>query len=350
MHFLLFVGEYNTLAPFEISSLGLSATQILPSVYSVISDDRDSVLAIVSRLGSSIKLAEEISASSAKELNKFVTSKNFSVTDIRNPRNSETLCEDLKQSLGSKGRFVVPKEISGLAPLLIQKHKTDEFFIDTETNIVYKTLWVMDFRDWVKKDRFLPHANARAGMLPPKIARSLVNLVPFVDTKDKVLADPFCGSGRILIEAAQLGYDVVGADISEKQATETKENLSVLNLDATIHIADAVRFSAVSPELDAIVTEPFLGKVNPRPDETPYISIGLKKLYLGALKDWTKVLKSGGYVVMVFPIFNSSKGQIKTSVVIDDKLSLSYNQLARNIVYSRPGADVVREIVILQKK
>jgi hypothetical protein len=71
---------------------------------------------------------------------------------------------------------------------------------------------------------------------------------------------------------------------------------------------------------------------------------------LGCLKDWLKVLKSGGFVVMIFPWFNDGKKVYKTSEIIDGKLLLSYNQLKRGIFYSRPDADVKREIVILQKQ
>jgi hypothetical protein len=60
-------------------------------------------------------------------------------------------------------------------------------------------------------------------------------------------------------------------------------------------------------------------------------------------------LKPGGYVVMVFPSFDDGKHIYKTSGVIDGKLELGYNLLKRDILYSRPNADVRREIVVLQK-
>jgi tRNA G10 N-methylase Trm11 len=74
------------------------------------------------------------------------------------------------------------------------------------------------------------------------------------------------------------------------------------------------------------------------------------KLYLGALKNWLEVLKSGGYVVIVLPTFSDGRQVYKTSEILDGKLEQGYNILKRGILYSRPEADVKREIVILQKK
>jgi len=195
----------------------------------------------------------------------------------------------------------------------------------------------------------MPFANAKAGILPPKIARSMVNLVP-LDPAGKLLVDPFCGSGRVLVEAAELGYLVGGADISAQQVRETQANLSSLGFEVQSDVLDATHLSEKFHEVDVIVTEPFLGKPNLRPDQIKYLIPGLQKLYLGCLKDWLKVLKAHGYVIMVFPWFEVGKQVYKTSSVIDGKLELSYNFHKRGILYSRPGADVKREIVILQKK
>jgi tRNA G10 N-methylase Trm11 len=196
----------------------------------------------------------------------------------------------------------------------------------------------------------MPRINPQAGMLPPKIARSMINLVPYKEFKGKLLADPFCGSGRVLVEAAEMGYEVMGTDISNDQVRDTQENLKFVGVEPKVKLHDATHLSEVITGVDAIVTEPFLGKPNLRPDQIRFVAPGLEKLYLGSLKDWLKVLKPGGYVVMVFPIFKGPKNEYKTSRVIDDKHLLGYNQLTRGLVYSRPEADTKREIVVLQKQ
>jgi hypothetical protein len=350
MRFLLFVGASNTLAEFEIETQIKSAKLLQPNVYLIEAPTALSAQTTVSKLGCSIKLAKELVgvAPSSASVADLVTFKNFSVTCLDNFQTSASLNQEIKNLL-QKGRFILPKEQFGLSPILIKKHRIDEFFVDQQREEVWQTLWVHDYQHWIKKDRHLPFANAKAGILPPKIARSMVNLLPF-EPAGKLLVDPFCGSGRLLVEASELGYRVGGSDILAEQVRETKANLDFLEIEAKLEVLDATHLSDLFHEVDAIVTEPFLGKPNLRPDQIRYLIPGLQKLYLGCLKDWLKVLKSDGYVVMVFPSFDTGKHLYKTSTVIDGKLELSYNLLKRGIMYSRPNAEVRREIVILQKK
>jgi len=60
--------------------------------------------------------------------------------------------------------------------------------------------------------------------LPPKLARCMVNLarVPPGGT----LLDPFCGTGGVLIEAAEMGIGILGADADPDMVNGTIENLA----------------------------------------------------------------------------------------------------------------------------
>lgn len=350
MRFLLFVGASNTLAESEIETQIPGARMHQPNIFLFESESVLLATELVSRLGCSIKLAQELSgvAPEIQSITDLIEAKNFSLTSLDDFKSSPTLNQEIK-NIREKGRFILPKDQFGLSPILIKKHRIDEFFIDQKTETVWQTAWVHDYEHWIKKDRHLPFANAKAGILPPKIARSMVNLVP-LDPQGKLLVDPFCGSGRVLVEAAELGYQIGGADILEKQVRETRANLNLMEFEARLEVLDATHLSDRFHQVDAIVTEPFLGKPNLRPDQISYLVPGLQKLYLGCLKDWLKVLKTDGYIVMVFPLFDTGKHIYKTSSVIDGKLELSYNLLKRDILYSRPNAEVRREIVILQKK
>lgn len=350
MLFLLFVGASNTLADTEIEVQIHGSKPAYLNVFLFEAADATIAQSLVSRLGCSIKLAQELPgvSSSLKSIGDLVSAKNFSLTSLDDYQSSPKLNQELKNIL-QKGRFILPKDHFGLSPVLLKKHRIDEFFVDNIREEVWKTVWVHDFEHWIKKDRHMPFANAKAGILPPKIARSMINLVP-LDPKGKTLVDPFCGSGRVLVEAAELGYTVAGTDILEEQVRETKANLDFLGFQAEVVVYDATHLSEKFRNLDVIVTEPYLGKPNLRPDQIKYLVPGLQKLYLGCLKDWLQALKPGGYVVMVFPSFDTGKQVYKTSGVIDGKLELGYNLIKRGILYSRPNADVRREIVILQKK
>jgi tRNA G10 N-methylase Trm11 len=350
MQFLLFVGANNTLAAEEISVQIKEATQIFPNIYHFSMDSLDEATELVSKLGSSIKLAVLLDGVElgAKSIASQIKAKNFSLSLLGKKEKTEKLHQEVKDNL-ERGRFVIPKDEFGISPVINKKHKIDEFFLDVDKNEVWQTVWVHDFMHWIKKDRHMPHIDPQAGMLPPKIARSMVNLVP-LSPAGKILVDPFCGSGRVLVEAAEVGFKIGGTDIVANQVQDTIENLQSMNISGQIEVLDATHLSDIFKNVDAIVTEPFLGKSKFRPDEIRYIVPGLEKLYLGCLKDWLKVLKPGGFVVMVFPWFNDGHKVYKTSEIIDGKLKLSYNPLKRGIFYSRPSADVKREIVILQKQ
>jgi len=350
MQFILFVGANNSLAAEEVAVQIKEATQISPNIYRFDMDSSEGAVNLAERLGSSIKLAMLLEGVSpdVKSLSKEIQAKNFSISILGSKESTAKLQQEIKDSLG-KGRFVLAGDEFGLSPVINKKHKIDEFFLEKENNQVWKTIWVHNFQHWIKKDRHMPHIDPKAGMLPPKIARSMVNLVP-ISPEGKTLVDPFCGSGRVLVEAAEVGYKIAGADIVAGQALDTQDNLSSMNFKGQIEVLDATHLSTKFSGIDAIVTEPFLGKSKFRPDEIRYIVPGLEKLYLGCLKDWLKVLKPGGFVVMVFPWFNDGKKVYKTSEIIDGKLKLSYNPLKRGIFYSRPDAEVKREILVLQKQ
>ncbi len=218
-------------------------------------------------------------------------------------------------------------------------------------NIDGKSIWRHSPKSWIRRDREKPYYDRRKGLLPPKVARILVNLAVGTDEpQGKVLLDPFCGSGTILMEASMINLSLIGGDLDLVQLDGARKNLDWLGFKAELFHADAVKISLqIRGKIDYIVTEPFMGKVTTRPDRLPDLARGLKKLYLGCLKDWNKILSPGGKIVMVFPVFEYRSNNYPTSGVVDDKRLLDYNIKTRGLMYFRPEARVKREIVILQK-
>ena len=246
------------------------------------------------------------------------------------------------------GRYLV--ELENLAQV---KRLADRLggLVEVRSQPENRLVWRHNSRDWFRRDRLKPFVDRRKGLLPPKIARILVNLAVGRDEiSSKTLLDPFCGSGTILMEAGTLGLSLVGNDLDLVQLAGAKNNLDWAGVQAELFNSDAVKIShQVKKNIDYIVTEPYMGKVTARVDRLPDLAKGLKKLYLGCLKDWYKILSPGGRVAMIFPVFEYKSQIYSTSDIIDDKHLLGYNIKTRGLMYFRPLARVKREIVVLEK-
>ena len=115
----------------------------------------------------------------------------------------------------------------------------------------------------------------------PKFARAMVNLarVP----RDGTVADPFCGTGGILIEAALLGYKALGSDIDQRMVAGSRRNLEELGLEARLAQADVADFpEALGGPFDAVVTDPPYGRSTSTAGET--LPVILQKLYRAAFE------------------------------------------------------------------
>jgi tRNA G10 N-methylase Trm11 len=354
MEFLLIIGTDHSLASTEIETIFPKAKIKNKGIYLQSFKSETEAIDKTNVLGGAIKLLVKKDVFSDETiLSEINQVKNFSISYLpANFTESKNICETIKQKSNQNLRFILPKDYYGLSPLIVDKEKIKEIFIFE--GHIWSTIWVQDYQNWIKKDRHLPFANAKAGLLPPKIARILINLSGISQGKDKTLLDPFCGSGRLIIEALELKFNVFGSDISLEQIKQTQSNLNALGLNENITLfqSDATQIkNHLKPNsIDLIVTEPFLGRPKPRPDRIPDMIKGLEKLYLGALKAWLPILKHEAVVVMVFPIYKIGEKTLPTSRIIDDPHLIGYNVKTRNLTYSRPEALVQREIVILEKK
>ena len=104
-----------------------------------------------------------------------------------------------------------------------------------------------------------------------------------------------------------------------------------------------------SQKIDLLITEPFLGKPKPNPAKVPFILKGLEKLYRGAFRHWSKILKDGATVVIVIPsiVVQDKKGKTRIYTLeklIDSLASLGYTTSSEPIEYFREQAIVRRNI------
>lgn len=279
---------------------------------------------------------------------------------------SETMLQSVKIELEktmSHVRFIISKTGNDLTSVVIAKQNVCELIIskhDTDY-IIAKTAEVQSFESWSHRDFGRPFADAKSGMLPPKVARMIVNIAlksseafqgkPFKSgTGKSTLLDPFCGMGTIVAEALLTGWKVIGSDQSVDVVEKARKNLEWLASGLyELFVSDATHVSdhLAKHSIDAIVTEPFMGST--RFTEIKNMIKGLEKLYIGCLKDWHSILKPGGKVVIALPQYAISHRTFFVKKVIDKCENLGYTVLAGPIEYSRPQAVVRRKFFILQK-
>lgn len=232
-----------------------------------------------------------------------------------------------------------------------------------------KTAATQDYKEWGRRDFGRPAADAKSGMLPPKIARLMVNLAG-VEPTEAVLLDPFCGSGTVLMEASVIGFNkMLGQDIETKAVSDTKQNMEWCGAEAEVTQGDAQTISSrvLKESVDAVVTEPYLGpprKQKLTQEELTKALRDLTKLYDTAFASIYKVLKPGGRCVISFPVFEGETARVfipmkaalekigfKTQLIVPESAPSILRERTANggLLYRRPDAFVSRDIVVLKK-
>lgn len=214
----------------------------------------------------------------------------------------------------------------------------------TEEGIkIGKTLAVQEFEKFSFRDVGRPKRDKRSGIMPPKLARIMINLAQI--DRDQVLLDPFCGSGTILQEAVVLGYkNIIGTDISQKAISDTKENLNWLktprrcpadsagllrgggsNIKLWKTDVRSISKKIPSESIDAIITEPYLGPPLYKKPNIEFIKkalFELSELYMDAFFQFVKILKPGGKIVIIFPVF----GEFELLNILDKIKKMGFSQ------------------------
>jgi len=258
--------------------------------------------------------------------------------------------KDIKESLVEKGfstRFILANGRDGqLSSVVIKKQNVTELILGKHQGgkfFVGRTIWVQDFEEWGRRDYGRPEAQGHIGMLPPKVARMMVNLAGTVP--GQTVLDPFCGVGTILMEASVLGAQVCGSDIDKEQVARTKANLEWMKInDCELHTVDArdVGKFFVDKQFDAIVTEPDLGPNDNVGNWRGELKQKLIHLYIDSLTHWKTFLPEGQSVVIALPSLNEDLTIVRA--VIDKAGAMGYSFHEEIYPYFRPGATVQRNI------
>jgi len=365
--YYFFLGNTPDLSLLELKSLLSSApTQLSPLLASY--DGELNLEDIGVRLAGTRKIARTLtSCAPGQVLSEIATilrslpNKNVAITDYAELKLTQSEIRGLKDQVDRPLRFVSLDTGEHELVMLAHQHVAELNLIRSGENIIIAhTVWIFDAEDWIRRDRNKPYRDIKRGMLPPKLARMLVNIA----TQGKSglsLSDPFCGTGTVLTEATLAGCaPLYGSDTNPAAVTGAEENLlwlkSTFNLPditAKFSLTDATHLHSFVSVVDAIVTEPYMGPLlddrNPLPlSKIQDIAKGLDKLYRGCFKSWGKILPVGGRVVMTIPSF-AVYGRVIPTISIDTISSLGYNYIS-SVAYGKPGAVVIRNITILERQ
>lgn len=205
-------------------------------------------------------------------------------------------------------------------------------------------------------DRGIPVPNPHSGMLPPKLARMMVNIA-VGDLHSITVLDPFCGNGRILLEAALLNYPVIGRDIEEAQILASRQNLDwlsrelKLSVQAEFAVQDAG--AAVNTSVPHVIaTETWLGpplRRQPRPEEAEKFARRVGALLASSVAALTSSRPQR--IVIAIPAWRVATGE-RRSISAELLDALDRNGYGGECIarYSRADSIVEREIILSHPK
>ncbi len=261
-----------------------------------------------------LKIALDVQAKNLDLRNNIVTSIRKIITDYTN---------DMKIQAKILG---IKKTYSQLSPYQFYKENLHRRGFEI-TSFVVKSKIIFGVTNWVtnplldikqdegRQSRLFTHGTSI------KLARTLIFLSGV--SSDGLVLDPFCGTGTILIEALKQKMQTIGVDKDPKCFRISKENLNAFSLKYpakakmkdkwTVYSQDSSDLVKIlkSKNLDAIVTEPYLGpflKDLPLTEEAGEIMKSLEKLYINVLREGSKFLKDNGKIVFILPVYKYPNG------------------------------------------
>jgi tRNA G10 N-methylase Trm11 len=292
--------------------------------------------------------------------------------------NSFQLKKHIKKSRESGSVRVVPNDTPVLSTAqvvnnqLTGKTGIEILIIKSRDEIILgRTTEVQNLKSYTIRDRGRPWRDARVGMLPPKLAQTIINLAAGSTNPGSSvnLLDPFCGTGVILQEALLMGFSVTGSDIEQKMVDYTSYNLDWLQeaqKDAPttketprrdVSTADATKH-LWSPTPDIVACETYLGRpLSHEPDQETLKKImnDCDTIHQKFLKNLASQLKPNTRICLAIPAW-FVKNRIYHLKVLDIIAHLGYNRLQFNhfapgdLIYHREGQIVGREIVVLVRR
>ena len=225
--------------------------------------------------------------------------------------------------------------------------------------LIGQTEVVQDFKAWSDRDYGRPARDKRSGMLPPKLARMMINLTG-IEPEGQSVLDPFCGSGTVLMEAQLMGFkDLIGSDISEKAVLDTEKNMKWLTNHFDLSEASLKLFTAPASELkkqysetvDALVAEVFLGNPQMRVldvHEAKQVSKQMMPMLEESFNGLKPLFGNETVAVVAFPAYKQKNGEWHRLPIKELLKKLGYT-VKDNYLYFRSKQFIARDIYTFTK-
>lgn len=295
------------------------------------------------------------------------------------PRDVQRTGIALKQTLKKQGRSMrlVPNDESALSTATSHHNKLGLsankiellVFYGPSSVIVAESTGTQNITALAARDQGRPKRDAFVGMLPPKLALMMINLSGITnqnhshEANDTTILDPFCGTGVVLQEAALLGFNVYGSDLSEKMVDYTQQNLQWLGAkhaigDVRVELGDAIEHDWDLP-VSAVVAETYLGQpfsAPPAPDKLDKVRRIVDHITSKFLENLAQQLPSGTPLCLAVPAWRDSRGSFTHLATIKKIESLGYKWQplktanTHNLIYYREDQVVARQLLLLTKK
>lgn len=354
--------------------------------------EQETALATAKELGSIVKVAELISDSFTLDADSIarLTHHLFSQTTGKitlgvsyygssaKSKLTANFSRAIRASLEQSGHSVrlVPSEQAALSTatvlhnkLAIGNPKKVELLLapapGSHRLVVAKAIYVQDIGAYTLRDRGRPRRDTRNGMLPPKLAQTMINLARGACrlVRPANLLDPFCGTGVILQEASLMGLTTYGSDNNPRMIDYAQTNLDWLarryrpTSQPRLTIADATSFNwqqwLAPNRLELIASETYLGRPYTDPPHPSELKPNLHdcNVIIGKfIANLSPQLPSGAGICLGVPAWYIRDHIHHLPCLAElPRHRLRSVTTGANLIYHRPDQVVGRELLVLQK-
>jgi tRNA G10 N-methylase Trm11 len=314
------------------------------------------------------------------------------VTPARLNATGLSLKKAIRQDSGRSVRLVPNNDLALSSAQVYHNHLTDQrawelIFVPDGKNktIIAQTVRVQDIDAYTRRDRERPKRDSKVGMLPPKLAQTLINLAtgPLPEEQlssicdipadapvqipqlNQTVLDPFCGTGVVLQEAALMGYEIAGSDLEPRMIDYSRHNLDWLSSDLHVPVrlqsletGDATQYQW-NDAITFIATEAYLGRpftAQPSRQILEQTVAECNLIIKKFLQNLARQIPSGTRLCLAVPAWQLTKDQFRHLPLIDQISNVGYNQIrfehVRNdqLLYHRENQIVARQLLVLTRR